>query len=126
MPSHVVHFGLMAVVGLHVRHFSLVLHDPAFGRVILMCLRDALEVKFVGIALAVHFGHDVLVIVVAKSPAQLVVVHVGFALAFPPALCHLIWVCHLELAIGAFPGDDAGIVTVGQELQQELPQLDLP
>ncbi len=126
MTTHEVHFGLVAVVGLDVRHLSLVLSNPPFGCMTLVRLRDALEVKFVGVTLAVHLSHDVLVIVVAQSAAQLVVVHVGLALALAPALGHLVWVGHLELAVGAFPGDDAGVVAVGQQLQQELPQLDLP
>lgn len=126
MTAHEVHFGLMAVVGLHVRHLSLVLNNPAVRCVILVRLRDALEVKFVGVALAVHLSHDVLVVVVAQSAAQLVVVHVGLALALAPALGHLVRVSHLELAVGALPSDDAGVVAVGQQLQQELPQLDLP
>lgn len=85
-----------------------------------------MEVKFVGVALAVHLSHDVLVIVVAQSTAELVIVHVGLALALAPTLRHLVWVGHLELTIGALPCDDAGIVLVGQQLKQELPQLDLP
>lgn len=93
---------------------------------ILVCLRDALEVKFVGVALSVHLSHDVLVIVVAQSAAQLVIVHIGLALALTPALGHLVRVSHLELTVGALPGDDAGVVAVRQQLQQELPQLDLP
>lgn len=126
MATHEVHFGLVAVVGLDIRHLSLVLNNPSFSCMILVCLRDALEVKFVGVALAVHLSHDVLVVVVAQSTAQLVIVHVGLALALAPALRHLVWVSHLELAVGALPGDDPGIVAVGQQLQQELPQLDLP
>ena len=125
MSTHEVHFGLVAVVGLDVRHLSLVL-NPAVGRVVLVRLRDALEVELVGVALAVHLGHDVLVVVVAQGAAQLVVVHVGLALALAPALGHLVGVGHLELAVGSLPGDDAGVVAVGQQLQQELPQLDLP
>lgn len=125
MPAHEVHFGLVAVVWRDIRHLSLVLNDPAVRPVVLVCLRDPLEVKLVGVALAVHLGHDVLVVVVAQGAAQLVVVHVGLALALAPALGDLIWVGHLELAVGALPGDDAGVVAVGQELQQELPQLDL-
>ena len=93
---------------------------------ILVRLRDALEVKFVGVALAVHLSHDVLVIVVAQSTAQLVIVHVGLALALTPTLRHLDWVGHLELTVVALPGDDAGIALVRKQLQQELPQLDLP
>lgn len=88
-------------------------------------LSDAMEVELVGIAFAVHFGHDVFVVVVAQRTAQLIVVHVGLALALTPASRHLIWICHLELAIGALPSDAARIGTVRQELQEELPQLDL-
>lgn len=79
-------------------------------------LGDAMEVKLVGIALAVHLGHDVLVIVVAQCTAELVIVHVGFALALPPASRHLIGICHLELAIGTFPGDATGVGAVRKEL----------
>lgn len=126
MATHEVHFGLVAVVGLHVRHLRWVLNNPPFRCVILVCLRDALEVKLVGVTLAVHLSHDVFVIVVAQGTTQLVIVHVGLALALAPALGHLIRVGHLELAVGALPGDDAGVVAVRQQLQQELPQLNLP
>ena len=88
-------------------------------------LGDAMEVELVGVALAVHLGHDVFIIVVAQRAAQLVVVHVGLALPLAPAPRHLVRVCHLELAIGALPGDAAGVGAVRQELQEELPQLDL-
>jgi len=129
VAPHEVHFGLVAVVGLHVGHLRLVLdHPPAAAplrRVVVVGLRDALEVELVGVALAVHLGHDVLVVVVAQRAAQLVVVHVGLALALAPALGHLVRVRHLELAVGSLPRDDAGVVAVGQQLQQELPQLDL-
>lgn len=88
-------------------------------------LRQAVEVELVGVALAVHFGHDIFVIVVAQRTAQLVVVHVGLALALAPAPRHLVRVRHLELAVGALPGDAASVGAVRQELQEELPQLDL-
>lgn len=88
-------------------------------------LSDAVEVELVGVALAVHLGHDIFVIIVAQRTAQLVVVHVGLALPLPPAPRHLIGVCHLELAVGALPGDAASVGAVRQELQKELPQLDL-
>ena len=84
-----------------------------------------MEVELVGIALAVHLGHDIFVIVVAQCTAQLVVVHVGLALTLTPAPCHLVRVRHLELAIGALPGNAASVGAVRQELQEELPQLDL-
>ena len=57
-------------------------------------LGNAMEVKLVGVALAVHLGHNVLVIV-----------HVGFALTLPPASSHLVGVGHFELSVGALPSD---------------------
>lgn len=80
-------------------------------------LRQTVEIKLVGVPLAVDFGHDVLVVVVAQRPAQLVVVHVGFAFALSPAPSHLVWVNELELAIGALPGDARHVGAVGEELQ---------
>ena len=112
MRTHEVHFGLMAVVGGHVGHLCLVLEHAALGGVVLVSLVDALEVELVGVAFAVHLGHDVLVVVVAQRATQLVVVHVGLALPLAPALGHLIRVGHLELAVGALPGDDGGVVAV--------------
>lgn len=91
----------------------------------LQSLSDAVKVKLVGVAFAVDFGHDVFVIIVAQRTAQLVVVHVWLALPLTPAPGHFIWVRHLELAVGAFPGDATSVGTVGQELKEELPQLDL-
>lgn len=88
-------------------------------------LSNAVEVELVGVALAVHLGHDIFVIVVAQRTAQLVVVHIGLALTLAPAPRHLVRVCHLELAVGALPGNTASIGAVRQELQEELPQLDL-
>ena len=83
------------------------------------------EVELVSVSLAVHLGHDVLVIVVAQGSAQFVVVHVGLGLALPPAAGHLVRVHQLELAVGALPRDAARVGRVRQQLQQELPQLDL-
>lgn len=89
-------------------------------------LRQAVKIKLVGVALAVDFGHDVFVVVVAQCPAQFVVVHVGFAFALSPAPSHLVRVDELELAVGALPGDAWHVGAVREELQQELPQLNLP
>lgn len=84
-----------------------------------------MEIKLVSVPLSVDFCHDVFVVVVAQRSAQLVIVHVGFALAFPPAPSHLVRVDELELAIGALPGDARHVGAVREELQQELPQLNL-
>ena len=80
-------------------------------------LRQSGEVELVRVALAVHFGHDVLVVVVAQSAAHLVIVHVRFALAFTPASSNLVWVSHLELTRRAFPRYTRRVTVVGQKLQ---------
>ena len=49
----------------------------------------------VGVSLAVHLGHDVLVVVVAQRATQLVVVHVGLGLPFPPSPGHLVGIHQL-------------------------------
>lgn len=85
-----------------------------------------MEVKLVGVALAVDFGHDVLVVIIAQRPAQLVVVHVGFAFTLSPTPSHLVRIDEFELAVGALPGDARHVGAVREELQEELPQLNLP
>lgn len=117
---------LLLVVGGQVRQFHVVVFVKGWlTRLPLLGLVDALEVELVGVAFAVHFGHDVLVIVVAQRPAQLVIVHVGLALALAPTSRHFIGIRHLELTVGPLPGDAAGIVAVREQLQEKLPQLDL-
>lgn len=56
------------------------------------------------------------VLCLPESPAELVVVHVGFGFPFAPPSGHFVWVCQLELPVGAFPGD-AGVARVREELQ---------
>lgn len=84
-------------------------------------LGQALEVKLVGVALAMNLGHDVLVIIVAQGPAQLVIVHVRFALALAPAPSHLIRIKQFEFAVGALPGNAVEVGPVRKQLQEELP-----
>ncbi len=88
-------------------------------------LHQGMEVELVCVALPVHLLHDVLVVVVAQCSAHLVVVHVGLGLALAPPPRHLVRVGELELTGGALPRDNRGIGRVGEQLQQELPQLDL-
>lgn len=121
-----VHLLLMRMVGRHIGDVRRVLVHGRLGWVRLQSLGNAVEVKFVGIPFAMHFGHNVLVVVVAESPAQLVIIHVGLAFPLPPAPGHLIGVRHFELPVGPLPGDAAGVGTVREKLQEELPQLDLP
>lgn len=117
MWAYEVHFWLVAVVALHVRPFGLEFIHASLCGVVLVTLGDALEVEFVCVAFAVHFGHDVFVVVVAKGTAELVVVHVRLAFSLPPAFGHLIRVCHLEFPISSLPGDDGRVVAVGKQLQ---------
>ncbi len=112
MRTHEVEFGGVMVAG-H-EQILLVFVCRRVCRVRLHGLSQAGKVKLVGVALAVDFSHDVLVVVVAQGPAQLVVVHVGLALAFPPASGGLVWIDQLELPVGALPGNTAGIAAVGQ------------
>ena len=88
-------------------------------------LHQGVEIKLVSVTLPVNFLHDVLVVVITESPAHLVVVHVGLRLPLSPPPRHLVGVGHLELAGSALPGDVLHGGGVGEELQQELPQLDL-
>lgn len=61
-----------------------------------------------------------------QGPAQLVVVHVGLALADAPKPGHLIGVLDDELPVVPLPGDDTLVLLLPQQLQDEVPQLDLP
>lgn len=82
-----------------------------------------MKVKLVRVSFAVHFGHYVLVVVVAERSAELVVVHVRLALALAPLASNLVRVDELELAVRALPVNDGCVARVGQEFEQELPQL---
>ena len=88
-------------------------------------LRQSGEVELVRVPLAVHFRHDVLVVVVTQSAAHLVIVHVWFTLAFTPASSNLVWISHLELTRRAFPRYARRVAVVRQQFQEKLPELDL-
>lgn len=68
--------------------------------------------------------NDVLVVVVAQTPAQLLIVHLRFVLADAPALRHLVRVGQFELPTVSRPGDEVLTRFVRQLLQEKLPQLD--
>lgn len=110
--GHEVHLLLVGVVRRHVGDIRWVLVHGRLSGVWLQGLSNAMEVKFVGIPFAMHFSHNVFIVVVSERPAQLVIIHVGLALPLPPAPGHLVGVRHLELTIGALPGDAAGISTI--------------
>lgn len=109
-----VHLLLMGVVGRHVGDIRRILVHGCLCWMWLQGLGNAMEVKLVGIPFAMHFGHNVFIIVISKGPAQLVVIHVGLALPLSPAPGHLIRVRHFEFPIGPLPGDTAGVGAVGQ------------
>lgn len=75
-------------------------------------LSDSVEIKLVGVALAVNLSHNVFIIVVAKRTAEFVIVHVRLAFPLSPAPSHFVRVSHLELPIGALPCDAVGVGAV--------------
>lgn len=88
-------------------------------------LCESLEVVLVCVSFAVNLCHDVLVVVVSQSTAQLVVVHVRFVFSLAPSPSNLIRVSQLEFPVSSFPYDTVGVLGVLQQLQQKLPQLNL-
>ena len=78
----------------------------------LVQLGQTLEVELVGVAFAVDFRHDVLVVVVSKRPAEFIVVHVWLVLAFSPSPRNFIGIDQLELAVVSFPCDAVAVVWV--------------
>ena len=67
---------------------------------------------------------DVLIVIVSETSRQLLVIHLGFILPESPPSRHLVRVGQFELPAVAGPGDEVLAGLVGEELQQELPQLD--
>lgn len=65
-----------------------------------------------------------LVVVVAQSSAQFIVIHIRFVLPQTPKFGHLFRLKQLELAIIRCPADQVLMALVQQQLQQELPQRD--
>ena len=103
----------------------LVLVGGRVGRRRLHRLRQSGEVELVRVPLSVHLRHDVLVVVVAQRAAQFVVVHVRLVFSLAPPSGHLVGVDHLELSVRPLPLDAVRVDAVREQLQQELPQLDL-
>lgn len=62
---------------------------------------------------------------IPQCPAQLVIVHVRFAFPYPPQPSHLVWILDNELSVVPLPGDHALVLLLLQQLQDEVPQLDL-
>ena len=87
--------------------------------------KEALQVadEAVHVALPGSLVDDVLVVVVAEPPAQLLVVHLGLVLALAPPPRHLVRVGKFELPAVPGPADDVLTRSVCQKLKQELPEL---
>lgn len=60
-----------------------------------------------------------------ESSAEFLIVHCWLVLALAPFLCHKLRLIEFELSLLAYPGDAVSGIFVCQQLQQELPQLDL-
>lgn len=86
-----------------------ILVGSCFWRGRLARLGQAVEVEFVRVPLSVDFGHYIFVVVVAESPAQFVIVHVGLALPLAPPSGYFVRIGQFELSICTFP-EDAGCV----------------
>ena len=71
------------------------------------------------------FVYHVAIIVIPESTAQLLVVHRGFVFSPAPLLRHLLRVIQFELTIVSNPHDEMAAAFLGEQLQKELPQLDL-
>lgn len=69
---------------------------------------------------------DILVVVVAQTTTQFLVVHFRFVLPGSPATSNFFWINQLELPLTSGPGYAVLAVTISQQLQQKLPELDGP
>lgn len=70
---------------------------------------------------------DPLVVIVSEGPAQLVIVHLWFALPAAPEASHFIWILDDKLPVlSLLPGNDMAELFLLQQFQDEVPQLDLP
>lgn len=107
------------------REVTLKLIKGLFGRRRLAHLSQTVKVKFIGITLPMDLRHDVLVVVVAKSAAKFVVVHIGLAFPLTPSSGYFVRVDQFKLPVGTFPCDARHVGTVRQELQEKLPELNL-
>lgn len=119
--SYKVHLLGVRMVGAHVGEVWRVFVHGWLRGVRLEGLSDSMEIKFVGIALTMNLSHNIFIIVVAECTAEFVIVHVRLAFPLPPAPSHFIRVGHLELPVGALPGDTVGVGAIWEKLQQELP-----
>jgi len=70
-------------------------------------------------------GDHVVVVVVPQCTRQLLIVHRRLVLALAPHLRDRLGAVQFELSVGRHPLNNLTVMPVSQQLQQELPQLDL-
>lgn len=70
-------------------------------------------------------AHDPSAVVVAQAPGQLLVVHAGIVGALAPEERHFVRAVDLELEVVVGPLDEVRVGGDEQQLQKELPQLEL-
>lgn len=86
---------------------------------------DPGEVEAVRVLLPGNLCQDHLVVIIAKRTTHFVVVHVQPLLSPTPLLSDFFRVDHSKLALLRLPSNTMGIGTVGEQLQEKLPQLDM-
>lgn len=72
-----------------------------------------------------NFVNHVPIIVIPQGSTQLFIIHGWFVFPSAPLLSHLLGIVQFKLAILTNPHDEVTTASVGQQLQQELPQLNL-
>lgn len=60
-----------------------------------------------------------------QCPAELIIVHLRFTLPGTPKPGHLVWILDDKLAVVPLPRDDIMILLFPEQLQDEVPKLDL-
>lgn len=79
--------------------------------------------EFIHVSFAGRLVYYVLVIIIPKTATKFFVVHLGLVLADTPSARHLVGVSQFEFPFVARPGYERLTSTIGQQFQQELPQL---
>lgn len=114
-----------------VRHLQMfgplaLVHQPRQLAGIVAYQQLEITVKLVCETFARYLGYHVAIVVVTQRTGELLVVHGGFVLLLAPQTGNAIGITQLELAVGAHPFYDVGVLAIGEYFQQELPQLHLP
>ena len=79
---------------------------------------ELVHVSFTG-----NLVYDVLIVVVAQTSAQFLVVHLGLILSFAPALSDDFRVGQLEFPFASRPDNAIHVAPIGEKFEQKLPQL---